>query len=248
MFFKSLFPIGLLAGALWALGCSRQQAPEAGNDAAFRTVPPTEAANFLHTDTLHAPTRSGQSKPDSSQWFRLLQAPPASPDGWYRATGLLVAAGQGFYFVGGQGDTCSFVLQVPAARQALDTSSGLLALRAGSTAAGADERLEWWHGPALRFGYCWQSGPRALSMPAGPAPVLRQLPLRVLPRGNALTDVPVELRTDAGPLRLPPGEQRLFRWKGQAYAALLRSSVYLSQAEDGQRGYVLQALLWQTGD
>ncbi len=246
MLSKPIQSILLLALAVWVLACSQQRTPENDNELTFRSVPATEADNFLRADTLREAGIVLWQNPDSNQVFRLLQAPPAAPNGWYRAAGRLSASvAPRFNFISEKGDTCSFELQIPGAGPDLDTTPGGLTLRAGSTAAGADERLELWLGQGLRFGYCWQTAAQALSIPAGQAPLLRQLPLRVLPRGNALADVPVELRSDAGPVRLRPGERRSFRWNGQAYAAVLRSSLYLSQAEDGQRGYVLQALVWR---
>jgi hypothetical protein len=243
----------LLVGlGLWA-GCKSKQT-EATVDPAFKSVAAVESDNFLRYDTISPDTKPGTKQVDvQAPTVRILRLPDGFRTGDFRASGRISTSGDNqLVFTTDKKETLALQLDAPerfsSAMKGIKDQTGTIALRYNSSAAEANEQLHLAMAGRMALGYLWQTAAKPLELLDDKRPMLRQLPLEDLPKGNALVDVPVQLLSDSGPITVTPGEEVSFKKGGKNYRAFVHSSIYLAQAdagEDGSSGYVLHAVVVQ---
>lgn len=243
----------LLLGLALCLGCQQAKQPETA-DPAFKSVAAVEHDNFLRYDTIPPESAPGAKQPGvQTPGVRILRLPDGFRAGDFRAGGRVTSAGEDqFIFTTEKQETLTFQLdaadQFSPKMKNLKDQPGALTLRYNSSAGEADEQLQLNLDGRLALAYLWQTAARPLALQDDGRPLLRQLPLAELPKGNALVDVPVQLLGDAGPVNVRPGESVPFKKGGKSYRVFVQTSMYLAQAdegEDGSSGYVLHATVVQ---
>lgn len=225
--------------------------PDPAGDRAYQSVPAATAGNFLRYDSIVRTSAGGQQPAFNIPGFRVGRWPAGFRAGAFQANGRITATGtNAFRFVGANQDTLAVQVGLPEGlplRLADGADQpGALALRYRNPVDGANEALTLWLGDEMALGYCWQTAARPLSIAEKDRVMLRQLPLRKLPGGNAMAAVVAQAMADGGPVDIKPGAITVFKKEGKNYAAFVQTSLYLSQSdagEDGRSGYILHAVI-----
>lgn len=242
----------LLAISLWA-ACNQAKQPDTDVDPAFKAVKAVESDNFLRYDSIPPDERPGTKPNGQLPNVQILRLPEGFSRGDFRARGRISTANDQLVFSTDKKETLAIRMDAPQRfskmMQRVKDQEGTIAMRYNSSPGGADEQLQLSSGNQMVLGYIWQTSEKPLNLPGiDNRPLLSQVPLKEMPKGNSIADVAVQALSDSGAVSLTPGETVTIKRKGSTYQITVHSSIYLSQAdegEDGSTGYVLHAVVVQ---